>query len=79
LDFPPVAAGRGQCRSTGWGQVNANQPVQGTFVPIPRLWGNRGPDPGIRRADMEATMNSVIYLVGLIVVVLFILSYFGLG
>jgi len=28
---------------------------------------------------MEATMNSVIYLVGLIVVVLFILSYFGLG
>jgi len=43
------------------------------------LWGNRGPDPGIRRADMEATMNSVIYLVGLIVVVLFILSYFGLG
>jgi hypothetical protein len=28
--------------------------------------------------DMEATMNQLIYLVGLIVVVLFILSFFGL-
>jgi hypothetical protein len=31
-----------------------------------------------RRADTEATMNSVIYLVGLVVVVLFILSFLGL-
>ena len=34
--------------------------------------------PDIRRADTEGTMHSVIYLVGLIVVVLFILSFFGL-
>jgi hypothetical protein len=42
------------------------------------VWGlpsRRLPDP---RADMEATMNQIIYLVGLIVVVLFILSFFGL-
>jgi hypothetical protein len=32
----------------------------------------------VRGADMEATMNQLIYLVGLIVVVLFILSFFGL-
>jgi hypothetical protein len=35
-------------------------------------------DVRVRRADMEATMNQLIYLVGLIVVVLFILSFFGL-
>jgi hypothetical protein len=29
-------------------------------------------------ASMEATMNSLIYLVGLVVVVLFILSFLGL-
>jgi hypothetical protein len=28
--------------------------------------------------ELEATMNSIIYLVGLIVVVLLILSFFGL-
>jgi hypothetical protein len=32
----------------------------------------------VRRTDMEATMNGLIYLVGLIVVVLFILSFLGL-
>src|SRR5262245_43152337 len=33
--------------------------------------------PGFRRARMEAAMHSIIYLVGLIVVVLFILSFLG--
>jgi hypothetical protein len=32
----------------------------------------------IRRTNTEATMNGLIYLVGLVVVVLFILSFLGL-
>jgi hypothetical protein len=51
--------------------------LQGTFDQQCPFGGYRAPFPA-RRADMEATMNSLIYLVGLIVVVLFILSFFGL-
>jgi hypothetical protein len=50
----------------------------GTFCSLVSFWGyRRAPLPG-RRADTEATMHGLIYLVGLIVVVLFILSLLGL-
>jgi len=54
---------------------------RGTFVPVPPFWGlASGPRVSwSRRAEpKEAVMNGVIYLVGLIVVVLFILSFLGL-
>jgi hypothetical protein len=50
----------------------------GTFVPIARLGATVATRLPVRRVDMEATMNQLIYLVGLIVVVLVILSFFGL-
>jgi hypothetical protein len=37
-------------------------------------WSQRGPD----RASGEELMNQIIYIVGLIVIVVFILGYFGL-
>ena len=51
---------------------------EGTFVPDSRSQPTVTPRYPVRRADTEGTMHSVIYLVGLIVVVLFILSFFGL-
>jgi len=54
---------------------------RGTFVPVPPFW-ELASGPRVswsRRAEpKEAVMNGVIYLVGLIVVVLFILSFLGL-
>jgi hypothetical protein len=50
----------------------------GNFVPSARFWELPRPFFLIRRPTMEATMNGLIYLVGLIVVVLVILSVLGL-
>jgi hypothetical protein len=51
-------------------------PVPGTFLPS---IDSAGCDMSVRSGvTMEATMNSLIYLVGLVVVVLFILSFLGL-
>jgi hypothetical protein len=50
----------------------------GTFFPVFRSAATVAPGFPVRRADTEATMHGLIYLVGLIVVVLFILSLLGL-
>jgi hypothetical protein len=50
----------------------------GTFVPVRPFWGRPSRPVFGSGADMEATMNGLIYLVGLVVVVLFILSVLGL-
>jgi hypothetical protein len=47
----------------------AAQKGDGTFLPFCRF---------CRTKLLEATMHGIIYLIGLIVVVLFILSFFGL-
>ena len=50
----------------------------GTFVPDSCSLPTTTSRYPVRRANTEETMHSLIYLVGLIVVVLFILSFFGL-
>ena len=53
------------------------------FSPVPKSsWDRNLPVPvglsGSRGSEQEADMNGLIYLVGLIVVILAILSFFGL-
>jgi hypothetical protein len=50
----------------------------GTFVPLPRSAATVAPLFQSGARIPEATMHGLIYLVGLIVVVLFILSFLGL-
>jgi hypothetical protein len=52
--------------------------VAGTFRPGPRSVGACAADARARRVQVEATMHGLIYLIGLIVVILAILSFFGL-
>jgi hypothetical protein len=53
---------------------------EGTFLGVPGFWGM----PACNKASLpmpdveEAPMNGIIYLVGLIVVIMFILSLLGL-
>jgi hypothetical protein len=54
-----------------------SQPEKELSPPPPVLWtAGRTSEPG--RPLMEATMHGLIYLIGLIVVIMAILSFFGL-
>ena len=50
-------------------------PPQGTFTAANRWWVMKSPLPAIRKGRV---MNGIIYLVGLVVVVLAVLSFVGL-
>jgi hypothetical protein len=58
--------------------ARAHAATAGTFRPGPRFVGACAADARARRVQVEATMHGLIYLIGLIVVILAILSFFGL-
>ena len=59
-------------------RVLANLPVRGLQNGTAAPWNYYSGVPLFPRSLQEAAMNGIIYLIGLIVVILAILSFFGL-
>jgi len=61
--FCPTAAGR--------------QGLQPKSAPPAMIWSQKASQPGTPIKNQEDFMNTIIYIVGLVVIIGFILSYFG--